>query len=1112
MRLPDSGRSCHPKLRASSKRFYCLDEAGVQDGRCLATGSTVTNLSPGSKPFTIQGCTPRARRFLSTRTDSLEETASDATLIADLLEDWTIGILWRPTSFPFVDSVLVAHSGIDTDASANTNFLVLIRMLVGGGIRCIWEHSVGTNVTTTFANYVPTPYSWSYLAVRKSNTTAVGPGGTCILELLVNGVVVDSAAGVVNASGGSTGHFRIGHYPDAAGAATNNGNVDIAGVYVWNEALTDAQVEDDARRIRLMPFFTRVDSSIVVLDELGAPRELTDMDGVDFVDSITINDEEDQPCMTGTIKLAREQENASLAGLRSDAKANLTDVYDPESYFPLLREDAAIEVFTGRVPVGLRATQTDLVSTLKGYIDEVDDGGEAIVLTVRDEGGRLIDAYCEEEVDYSDDIGSAVEGEMQFILDDNDNDSGNNSVAGLSSRDGSYDPITLYVPTSPNWELLAWRQRREPILPALRSLAAQVAWEVRYVYDQNPDVKAWRLTFFEPDRDRIDPDLVVATDDVLEVKGLKRSTFGKRLVVRVVYPSSESADPAATLAALVAPYADYSARSGWSSVDGEENRLNAFVEVQNDTALALPGAKRQFMEISEPSSTQIDTVTEAFRMAFGALRDLEETDLAKSIDMPLCFEMERGDMLRFRPRRGLFTAPQTMAVKRISHVLADQAVTSLEVRGKPSVGFKRWLRLEARPGQGRPGIMDPSDALTDVVPGTMLQLYRNILDRSAYLTGGRFIQIRNPEFSSFSAGVRAPPDGWRVTAGAWNTDLQMEAGVQLSGGKAIRVVTVDGALSTDFIPITGAANTPYSVECTWQRVSGDDLVQIEIDFYDADKVVIGGATKTLYPGAAVTASIRVDNFAAVAAGTGTFYKSKAEGIVPPSSGDARYVRIAIMGRQVGGAFGPIIVDDVFLLRNTRKGRTSVVDTGLLAGWVGFVSAAGPGESVNVPFVNPEYAQGFSDDEYDVAENFTRAPTPELGGGVYVGGHWRCVEAGVFRIHARVFFDVSATWDVADFASVDIVKNDTYDSVAISGAVGTVVASKRFRPTDLMVIGSTVGSIEVFAEIQAKAGDYIQVNIRSESDTAGEEISWVAGDTVAGTIVPTAMSVVLLSNE
>ena len=98
----------------------------------------------------------------------------------------------------------------------------------------------------------------------------------------------------------------------------------------------------------------------------------------------------------------------------------------------------------------------------------------------------------------------------------------------------------------PGWDLNAWRQNREPVLSAIKTLAEQDAMICRYWF--NPALEGdaqggWYLTLFEPPRVRQWIDVVLTSH---EMKKLDRAEVGIdniRTSVSVVFQSSETSTP-----------------------------------------------------------------------------------------------------------------------------------------------------------------------------------------------------------------------------------------------------------------------------------------------------------------------------------------------------------------------------------------------------------------------------------------------------------------------------------------------------------------------------------------------------------------------------------------
>jgi len=123
--------------------------------------------------------------------------------------------------------------------------------------------------------------------------------------------------------------------------------------------------------------------------------------------------------------------------------------------------------------------------------------------------------------------------------------------------------------------------------------------------------------------------------------------------------------------------------------------LNSRITVVRSDAASVLKYGRRFMEITEDSNSQIDTVEEAANFANIALRDLSEPDVQQSVDMRYFWPVEDFDLYRFKANDQHYDTDQDLAVVKFSHKLSkDSARSSIETRGKPSGGIERWLSIE----------------------------------------------------------------------------------------------------------------------------------------------------------------------------------------------------------------------------------------------------------------------------------------------------------------------------------------------------------------------------------------------------------------------------------
>lgn len=802
MRLPNSNRGAHPNVRDSSVCHYGLDDNDINEAHDLTSVSAplVTGLGAPLPPIIDAPIGVTGRRFDgSSALFRTGDAFTDGVFTGDITVHMWIRLNSVPSPASLGASVAYTYGG-DIDSETSTeNILFRLGFTDDLKVQTFWEYGGGSNEINESPFFVPVN-EWFMITVRRVDT-----GGTSDLAFGYNGQMFDPATGVPNPTSGSGSNHVLGGQ-EATGAIDAGIDADIAGLYIHNAPLSDGDIITDFRNGMLLPFYTHVDARVFVEDHSGDMRDMTCVEGYDWVDDIDVSGGIDNSILKGRVNLLREVGELSLAALNTRSKLNLTDFADPESFVPFLDLGRDIEVKAATVPLGMQATDQQLQSIIFGSIDSLDwSSGEAVAVHFRDQGGRLIDTYIEELAPYA--AGQPAESlqtVLQNILDANDS----------GTFTGSYDPITLSAPVDPNWTLLTQEngqdllQRREPVMTALRTLAGQIGWDVRYLY--NDATESWELTLFEPDRTQITPDITIAEEDVINATQLEISIQDTRPVWRVTFPHSGTSSDSPPSAASGTTQTHAAA-----GVDHRGQRNPAWIKIEDDAALAKYG--RRFAEVNEANVRAIDTFVEAQRFCLALLSDTAEPDLTHSLTLPLTWRIEVNDMLGIEEVREFYTGAQTLAVSSFRHNFGSTATTTVGLRGKPSVGFKRWLKVEARPGQARPPVISPVDSLQDRTIGQLIPLVSGILNRSDYLTGGRQPQVRNHNFSQSFRGDAFPPDGWEMITGTWGTDIEEELSPTLtvSGGRSLKW-NGSAEIRSDLIPITGGNapghTVPYAVE------------------------------------------------------------------------------------------------------------------------------------------------------------------------------------------------------------------------------------------------------------------------------------------------------------
>lgn len=365
----------------------------------------------------------------------------------------------------------------------------------------------------------------------------------------------------------------------------------------------------------------------------GSWIDLSIAGGHDWCEGAEWGTDIDQAVEQGTIFLRREIEGDSLApmielsGLNRDAGG---------AYAPLLYPGRRFRLKTAVTSPG--AAPVTWREVLTGRIDRVRWPLDPIEVVVSDLGVVLLKTFIERVRVYGSGAGTAVETAMQQIIDDN-----------------VPNPPTLYVPTTPGWMIHEYEQEKVAVLQALRDLAIQIGWEVRYLYDA---AGVSRLTLFEPVREPVATDDSFGPDEYYDVKQLEVSDDDIRNAVRVTYTD-------ATLGRR-----------------SEERFVQASIDQFG----------RRFMEIEEAETSNIDTATEAAAMAAAAVADLAFPIADQEIESGYFWPAQVADYFGFLANGVHYDVDQEFGVVGYRHSLhTHEAFTSFRVRGKPVGAFRRWL-------------------------------------------------------------------------------------------------------------------------------------------------------------------------------------------------------------------------------------------------------------------------------------------------------------------------------------------------------------------------------------------------------------------------------------
>jgi hypothetical protein len=464
---------------------------------------------------------------------------------------------------------------------------------------------------------------------------------------------------------------------------------------------------------------------VEVRDSADAWRDLAALEGENWLESFTVDCERiDQPVDNATINLRRDGPlGLSVAPLMTASAPNIIAA----AYAPLLDLGARVRISVAVVANGATPAGGDFREIFSGRIDKVAWAQDPLVLECSSDAAWLMDTQIETIDSYGSPTGVALETVLQSLL------------TAWPSVLGS---ITLATPVSPGWNIREYAQERVKLLDAMRELALQIGWELRYRYNAS---HVLALTLFDVDRAATVPLQTFTPAQYEDVGAIDLTLDNIRNVVRV-------------------PYID---------VDGDPQ----FEEAEGPPASLLQFGRR-YMEVQEGASSNIDTAVEALAMAEAIVHDLAEPPLAHEKILPLWWPAQFGDLYAFTANGVHYDATQQGAVAGVRHDFREgEGKTTLQLRGSVSGAYREWLRREIRTRTADPYIA-PLITPSTVGTTTDMTVGLEIVDPQSQVTLVEFRTRTNDGAFGAWAPVAGPSPyeqtvarvstgrsgiGWRVT-------------------------------------------------------------------------------------------------------------------------------------------------------------------------------------------------------------------------------------------------------------------------------------------------------------------------------------------------------------
>lgn len=340
----------------------------------------------------------------------------------------------------------------------------------------------------------------------------------------------------------------------------------------------------------------------------------------------------DQPIAEVRLSLIRDSgPTASLSPFRGDSTLNTGGA--------AIDAGRAIRISPATTAWGTAAVSGDFKLLFDGKIGPIEFANRMEIIG-RDLGGFLVTRQIKEDSEIRDPAGIPLEDLIQDILTE-------------------WAPgITLYTPTSPGFMVTSQNWGKGSLFDAIRTAAGGIGWDIRYLWDDA--TSAFRLTLFEPERTKTDPDWTLSANRYFSITQLGINPDNIRNYIQISFLNSAT---------------------------GQRDTVFA-----TDT-VSVGRFEEQWMEIVEGDDSPINSATEAQALADAALADLAWPIAEKQVEMPFFWPVEIGDLIRFNANGVHSVDDMDLAVTGYQHRLErGVARTTLYVRGKPAGFYRDWIR------------------------------------------------------------------------------------------------------------------------------------------------------------------------------------------------------------------------------------------------------------------------------------------------------------------------------------------------------------------------------------------------------------------------------------
>lgn len=388
----------------------------------------------------------------------------------------------------------------------------------------------------------------------------------------------------------------------------------------------------------------------------GAMVDMGNLEGVNWLDGVEISESADQPIKGAVLSLKREVGALSLSPFMEGSEINRDGADD---FAPFINPGRRFEVQIATMEAGDTPASEDWAVFARGKLDTPNIGLPQISISARDYGAVLNDRSIIEadEINYGD-----VEAEWPTLEEVAE------EIANEVLDEGEFD---LKVVGDPDFAIPKRVQSPGSLLEALMALFSLIGWDFRYLWDDEEE--EFLPTLYEPARESTASLHTFGPGDYYVIPSLTLDQTGIRNVCIVMYTDGAGAEQS--------------------------------VRVEREASIDEFG---ELVMVLDERDGPIQNEAQAEALAEAALSDTNAPPVALEVEMPIFWPAEIGDIYTFSANGKHFDTDQKYALFAYTHRLfGDQRRTVMQLRGKPSGGYLRWLDRETDGVIDEPATADP---------------------------------------------------------------------------------------------------------------------------------------------------------------------------------------------------------------------------------------------------------------------------------------------------------------------------------------------------------------------------------------------------------------------